>query len=1795
MTDSIYPSQLDNDQTLPRVDANISEISPDAINSLRSAVFNIEEALGVDPQGTATDLATRITVSLNLDGSLKASALAAVGLVTLPIINSMISDSAGIEESKLDLNYATVQLKTWIDENRVRINSTTNHLAYHTAHPSTWGRHNMHDIDGYGAFAGSSLDEVLDTVDDKIDNHISDTTDAHAASAISFDSSNVPFSANNVQDAIDSTEERTQSATLGHQELQHSNGVLRAQEVSYNGTDHSFTLVESSTINALTVGDSSVTFSSAPTGFDEVSRGDRIDITVNGNTYVRYVDTTSSTDTINFLGVIPESATSGTAIIYQSSVESLAPAAVNFGIRQLNVSESGGSVIQLVHHSAPYALGSNMDVRGLQDSSTRNIKIGWGSGNTSDLNIYTLMGIFNVNPSTWTAENLAIVLNETFRGTNNFPLVAFTYKGELGLAVDEPDGYVELMAPSSNSAWSILGFTEGEIAYQLDRKLFIDGYDYTTIRKMVTATATVEAGNPNLLDNISENVKASGVKAPGIVRVKNAVSTDNGTYLFTQVNSETSITVSEHTFTPTATGTTVDVEIYSDSFAVSSAPTNKTFYELFLDGYTDGAELRGVERLEYYKTSGSSQDTSSYFDITDVSRTFPESERRIIYTITSGTITMALGTRGAGLTLDRSGPEVTLPAATSTIVGYKFKLIDYNGTDYVNIEVVTSYSILTTGNALDIDVLPRPNEKRYLQISKTLHNKIMFKHLDDRRLFGNVGRADVRDDFTRDYTSYPRSLVRGNGIIRGFDITNGTTSITIDGGEVLVNGFIYNITQKVYDVPEDNVTTTYNVFIDTNGILRFLQDDQYIEGIISSPSVSEIIASDDKTIVAQIEVNSSNNITSVTDLRRYVGNLDNKIELIVDDDMSHGTFATLESAVNYIILQGSSSSSSVIIRIRGEVYHDVSNTLSVPMGITIEGETTGFGSPTFGTKLILTGTGTTAFSFGTGCTLRNLRVQMDSSSFIESLIGNASTNLSYLTIDNCQFTGLISSGAIYFIRANTLTNFFMNRTQVELDSSNGDGIGISTVTNLSSCIILNSKVNFSTTTNNQMIIDANGLVSDLYFNNFSSLFLSASGNNTFCEFISTTNKVHFVKCNLLFPSTSGTNIAVSGTGNITDMICQHCDITWDIGASSFINTTGELNELLIDTCQFIFNASSYDNTFISSGQIIDGLINNVKVNYASTTGTNVGFNITGTNKLRILNSYFAYGANGTGRFIYSSADLDYLWLDNNLITFGSTTDDNTFIFVSGDMDDCNVEKCIVTFPTSSGTSTGIQCTDITNFAMNDTNLVFTTAASGNYGLYATTATNCKLLNCKISEVDKVINVGTLTKGIINNCDLLETLSAIDIDGGSDISIYTNTIQTSEITSSFISIADVDNLNIFDNNIQYLDAGTDTPSVAMLNVYQCNNYSIHNNNLLNKDSLTQGALGAITVDCLADSYGVISENIIKYFKYASGYAVNLDGQNITCSNNKIVGCRKGFDLIDVKNSTFIGNHIDLSTGDNGVNVKGFYTGGNSDNIVFSGNTILSDEATLNTSARLIDYSSGTPTNLSFTNNILKTSASSSTAEPVKIKSTNLIFSNNIIDGGDFTGGTAPLWIQGGDTNGLGATISNNQFNVTYNTTDSPLAFNTYDVDFMNRGQIYNVVIPMTRAAYNSTSGWEYLIDTDPSRVVLYNANTSNGEVGIEFTSSDLPVGVELSTVKLYVNVSTTTDVAISLREIDWNSGTGTELVAPANPTGTGFTTLTITPPSETFVAKNKSYNIYAKTDSAALTDVYIYSVYLTYKL
>jgi hypothetical protein len=256
MTKSRYPQELDTSVEIPPVRDNITEIGSDVINSLRSAIFQIERTLGINPQGAAgNSLATRLSNVIDESGNILDSALDRANVLSGPIIDADVSRVAAIQESKLKLDFPTTLLQ---DEISIINNDLKNiiqsleelsiTLAIHLD-PSATNRHTSLSISVAEANVVpgdvASLNLIAGTLQDTLEilynSHInysgvnvSALNNSHTASQLYFDNENtgdVIFSGS-VQGAIEDLA-NVESAGFRNALLNlNSNGRIRTGSVT---------------------------------------------------------------------------------------------------------------------------------------------------------------------------------------------------------------------------------------------------------------------------------------------------------------------------------------------------------------------------------------------------------------------------------------------------------------------------------------------------------------------------------------------------------------------------------------------------------------------------------------------------------------------------------------------------------------------------------------------------------------------------------------------------------------------------------------------------------------------------------------------------------------------------------------------------------------------------------------------------------------------------------------------------------------------------------------------------------------------------------------------------------------------------------------------------------------------------------------------------------------------------------------------------------------------------------------------------------------------------------------------------------------------------------------------------------------------------------------------------------------------------------------------------------------------------------------------------------------------------
>lgn len=262
---TVYPSQIDDDVTLIRVDDNISELGSQAINQIRESIFAIEKTLGINPQGSKSSLNERISVLIDSDGYPKESTFSELGLVTLPITNVQIASNAGIVETKLTLDYSTSDLNTRIsaletttatlslgvstNESDILLHKSgatklsdgttlARHVASHidiNSNPSdsrdityTWT--GLLDKEGDVRTSATTVASALLVINNELVEHENAEEEAHPATAITVDGSDfteIPTDIGDAQAVFEYLDQRETISTGLDRATLNSNGIPR--------------------------------------------------------------------------------------------------------------------------------------------------------------------------------------------------------------------------------------------------------------------------------------------------------------------------------------------------------------------------------------------------------------------------------------------------------------------------------------------------------------------------------------------------------------------------------------------------------------------------------------------------------------------------------------------------------------------------------------------------------------------------------------------------------------------------------------------------------------------------------------------------------------------------------------------------------------------------------------------------------------------------------------------------------------------------------------------------------------------------------------------------------------------------------------------------------------------------------------------------------------------------------------------------------------------------------------------------------------------------------------------------------------------------------------------------------------------------------------------------------------------------------------------------------------------------------------------------------------------------------
>jgi hypothetical protein len=945
---SKYPNQIDTPSEIPIVRDNITEISSDIINSLRTAIIQIEKTLGINPQGdVGQTVSQRISSVIDSSGNLKAEAIDKAGIIFGPIFDDHVSDVAAISENKLKLNIPTQILQseisaisTLISGIQDQVDSLSSKVSAHIS-PEATNRHkakaisvesitrNVSDV-GIKTFELNNLQNTLKNLVESHFNYsgslITSDNNSHSADQIYFDNSDVStvVNSNSVQGAIEEIAGGNDAAIIENLSYLTKNGIVRFGKTqdSYSGLELEETLVSSSTISFSqnSTSTSTIIFDTSPAIQKSISKFDILTISGalssldNRNFYIEEI-TTDGVDNLISIKVYGKlySNSSGIAIgkITKNKFKNLNSNGLNSTCRLRNSYSNTPDVIIANPNAATLiSFGFRSD---LITSTQNSFKI--------TVDDYDPINISCYNPAIPTNQSIDSVIDYINEQLSSSHLSAFAYKlrtkygYELAITHALPNFFgdiknrtLKISNSDLNDGISQLGFShliDLPVQGSYGNSSFINGKLFKDLEKKISFSRTevsFGSGSPRIaslaVDFLQQDIRAGDL----VIITGSTAKNDDGLFVIKSVSqSELILDYSSGFSFSGSLDTQSSVVIMKSSSPISElnfeevdGSTGLMLVDIFA---TQDSDFFYSKRLEISNVLVSS---GFYASIIDISKDFIKNNE-IFY--------LKIGSDGLGYIEDESGNKgekvfvgVSIVPTTERELVYKLKSPD--GTSYILIRVVgtnvpSSPLECTIHGGLEV---PRDT----LHLSRCLFSNATGRifgtsgsggipSIIDKRNFGTIDIEQICPTFVERTIEGPRGELRSAGIISGCQVANissGGTYLTFDisAGVYFANGirkeFSGVIGYKTY-----KINSTY-ICLNEYGEVEVGQP---IYGGPTSYNVSPFLQ---RSVAYLAYIDSSLNLN---DLRFFISNLDAKIskEIIVAKSTSLGHFTDIQSAINY--------------------------------------------------------------------------------------------------------------------------------------------------------------------------------------------------------------------------------------------------------------------------------------------------------------------------------------------------------------------------------------------------------------------------------------------------------------------------------------------------------------------------------------------------------------------------------------------------------------------------------------------------------------------------------------------------------------------------------------------------------------------------------------------------------------------------------------------------------------------------------------------------------------------------------
>lgn len=913
---SNYPSDLDNDATLPSVIDGSTEIDGAAINALKSAVLAIQAAIGRDPQGTLGDLVSRLAVAINDDGTLKASALFAASLMSITDAN--VSASAGIQESKLALDVATQVLQNQITSNDIDIGVLQVDLAqligdFSSHHTGTALRHDSVQILLDNSFPTTTppwltgvtavnVRQALEGIANLLAQHTgASEIGAHRASNISVDAVFEFITASDVQGALEQLESQRSAELDVHRDESHSNGISMWENdpLGWNRNGPLYPVSGSATTaTALSryVVDFNVTGPVLLKADFRVRRGDAL--VIGGEAYsVADVGPRSgigskptlSESQVEVLRPLPAASGSVQAAVFgRSSVPNLKVALASTIFPGTATADS----LLLARPNAAKVVSIGFSPLFLDSSAELVIEIGTAPATARTI---TVTGLHlnrdgtgpAVTPSIYSVvERINYVLSSAAEG-NFAPAAAYVIGSEIAIAhnwSDSADYSIAVTGPTAAAirGSALCGFGEpgsGSInvtSYPtITGKYWVSGKALSDFSDYYSGTGSVAGSTVGIPVNTAE----AGILPGHVLHLITAgASSEVGSYQITAVGANT---VQVNATLTAVSSAQVRIDASSVSLANLDGAADPVLVQVFVDsnGFTE-ASLRA-----------SFQEGIAGLSLVDVS----DAKVAGLESISSA----AVSTGVVALQFNGASAE-NIKTLRSSIAG-KVRVFDSTGISWADFALNGSVGTGTsTGQFYD-----HADEEDTLELAVIRFFDRKIGAISDKRLFGSLGLDELREDVVQAYVESPLAELRSSGVVRGFGILNtsvdassisthypaGTKMVLVDGGVAYVDGV--RVVQAPYYVPVPLTDGVYFLCIGVSGTISVISETDF--------SLAEIIEGLAGSLVPLVQATMASGVLDSVSIAYNIANIDERVDAVLDLTNNFvGNFSHLSAAIAYL-------------------------------------------------------------------------------------------------------------------------------------------------------------------------------------------------------------------------------------------------------------------------------------------------------------------------------------------------------------------------------------------------------------------------------------------------------------------------------------------------------------------------------------------------------------------------------------------------------------------------------------------------------------------------------------------------------------------------------------------------------------------------------------------------------------------------------------------------------------------------------------------------------------------------------